>query len=86
MLKKANPPNYLCRRSTCCSSCSSTERDVWGVGRMTVRMMETPERRSERRGARGREEERREMQEREGDEEVEEEEEEKLLRRLARAY
>ena len=41
-------------------------------------MIETPERRRERRGAKGREEERRERQDRD--------DEEKLFRRLARAY
>merc|ERR1719458_1231513 len=45
-------------------------------------MIETPDRRRERRGARGKEEESRERQDREGGED----EDEKLLRRLARAY
>jgi len=52
-------------------------------------MIETPDRRRERRGARGKEEESRERQDREGgedEEEDDEDEDEKLLRRLARAY
>ena len=33
--------SHFCRRSICCCSCSSTERDICGVGSRTVRMMDT---------------------------------------------